>query len=235
MSTTHRYNPALLRRLSTFVETGDAEGMGMALEQLSNSEFRTAGVLLAEDLVPVFAAQGTFPTFFGAVVPRKPKAYLGTFLHAAEKLYAQGSLSLTDEWWKTYAADASPIDKRKVLESLLPLARSVEEADTLLSAFVGNEPEARAPYLLRAATTSAYYLLFRDLQRVEGEHDFIRKCYVQLLRDATQRAYNLASIIRHYFDIPDLPGHFSLSLQPYELSRLDLTPETFKKILDGKR
>ncbi len=235
MSTTHRYNPAPSRRLSAFIEADDAVGMAAALEQLNNREFRTAGVLLADELVPVWADKGNFAAFFTTIVPHNPKAYLGTFVRAAEKLYAAEKLALTDSWWAEYAAAASAIDKRKVLEGLLPLARSIAEADALLTALVGNEPEARAPYLLRTATSFAYYLLFRDLKRVEGEHDFIRKCYGLLLREATQRAYNMASIIRHYFDIPNLPGNFSLTLMPYELSRLELTPEAFCKILDGKK
>lgn len=42
----------------------------------------------------------------------------------------------------------------------------------------------------------------------------------------------MASIMRHYFDLQDLPGQFSLKLQNYELSRLEISYKTFTKTLN---
>jgi len=60
----------------------------------------------------------------------------------------------------------------------------------------------------------------------------LKKYYVLLVQKGDHRSFNMACIVRSYFDLTDLPGRFSLHLPPYKLNRLDLTPESFAKILN---
>ena len=48
---------------------------------------------------------------------------------------------------------------------------------------------------------------------------------------ALHLAFNMASILAAYFGLGQLPGTFSLTLSPYELSRLDASYEPFRKLL----
>lgn len=164
-------------------------------------------------------------------MPQKPKAYLGTFLKAAAKLHAKALLNLKDERLHQFSAGCSDIDCRKILDSLLPVTSRREDADILLDEFA-KDTEFRLNALQRAETDLCYFLLFQNLRQEEENKDLIRHHYIVLLKKDNKRAYNMASIMRHYFDLQDLPGQFSLKLQNYELSRLEISYETFTKTLN---
>ena len=55
-----------------------------------------------------------------------------------------------------------------------------------------------------------------------------------LLMLKTQLAYNMASVLKQYFDIDNIPAVFSLHIEPYQLHRLDKGYETFVKVLTNK-
>jgi len=124
MVNVHRHNPALRLRLKTLIDAADAEGLLSLLSSLTNSEQRTAGFLMGEELFDTMPNPAQFLDLFLAIVPTQPKAYLGTFLKAAAALYQNGHIALTDDRWQTYAHSASDIDKRKILEALLPILKA---------------------------------------------------------------------------------------------------------------
>lgn len=229
----HRHNSALRSRLVAAIESGHPEQLAAVMTQLSHSESRTAGYLLSEELLTEVLPAGEFPTWFLSVVPLSPKAYLGTFLKAALRIYAYGNLSLSDKRWEEYAEAASAIDKKKWLEAFLPKARNTEDVARLLQLFSSGTPEGCGPYLLQAGTTPAYYHLFCELRKQADDTDFITRYYYALVKKGDKHSYNLASIIKQYFGMVQLKGNFSLRIQPWELSRLELTPETFAKILES--
>lgn len=232
MVNVRHHNPALQARLRPIVDNADAKALVAALKQLTNSEARTAGVLLADDLLPNMAEPARFTKLFIGVVRSNPKAYLGTFLKAAARLYNKGQLDLTAPAWFQFAQTATGIDCRKSLDAFLPLAKNADEVSALLTNFTNGTPQACIPQLLRTGTTAAYFHMFRLLRQVEDERELLKTCYLQLLKRGGHRDFNMACIIRCYFGLSDLPGQFSLDLPPYKLSRLDLTPEKFAKILN---
>lgn len=231
MTCVHKHNSRLYDRLKPLVAEGNTSALIKLLEQLSHSEFRTASYMLAEDLLPQQTVSSDFMNLFFDVVSQNPKAFLGTFLKAASKLYTKDVLDLNDERFAGFSKICSDIDCRKILESLLPVVTSLEDAYLLLDLFA-RTTELRLNALQRANTTLCYYILFRALRQEEGNKALIRHHYVLLLKKGNKQSYNLASIMRHYFDLHDLPGQFSLKLQPYELSRLEMTYDIFKKILN---
>lgn len=239
MINVRRHNPQLRSRLLAYVESGDAQGLCTCLSALSNMDFRTAGYLLAEDLLLRLPSVGegrtaTFWQFFSTIVPSNSKAYLVTFLKAAAALYGRGELSLSDTRLADYAAQPSttPVDRRKTLEHLLPCVRTAAEASMLLQQFAGGEAAARIPFLLKAGTPVCYYLLFHTLKTLDEDRELLRHCCLSLVRKGDRLSFNLACIIRHYFDVADLPATFSLQLRPYQLGRLDDSFESFMKILE---
>lgn len=233
MVNVHRHNPALRLRLKSLIDSGDGKGLLAVLQALNNREQRTAGYLLGEELLATMREPQAFLDIFLVVVSANAKAYLVTFLKAARELYGTGQLSLTDERWTAFAATASAVDCCKVLDTLLPVANKADEVAALLQNFATDSAEEQITYLLRSGTTASYYYLFRLLQRVEDQRELLRRCYVGLVQRGEHRSFNMACIVRSYFDLHELPGNFSLNLQPYQFSRLDLTPESFAKVLNS--
>ncbi len=229
----HRHNPILRERLSFFIKTRNASGMGQMLEQLPHSAFRTAGYILAEDLLPALRDGSAFMDFFLRLVPQSPKAYLGTFLRAAVRLHAGGVLSLSDSRWADFATKASSIDSRKLLDTFLPLAETVQEIVFLLKTFCAPTLEAQGPFLLKAGTAVSYCHLFHLLRLAEGDDSTLKHYYVLLLRKGDQRSYNMASIIRVYFGLSNLPGNFSLQLKPYQLGRIEDSPQQLIDLIES--
>jgi hypothetical protein len=125
----------------------------------------------------------------------------------------------------------STIDCRKVLEALLPLAKKHEEITFLLRHFTADVQQ-RIALLLRITTLPAAYALFQEMKTMEEDTSLLRSTCLALMKRGDARAFRLASLCVSYFGLEELPGTFSLTLQPYELSRLDQSYETFKACFD---
>lgn len=232
MTEVRRHNPVLRSRISACLSQGAPEALADLLAGLSNMDFRTAGYLLSDELLPEMKDSPAFWKFFCAVVPRSPKAFLGTFLKGASGMYERGCLDLTDDGLEQFSLRATPIDCRKILETLLPVVKTGNEVERLLRLFCDEEAGSRASFLLKAGTTVCYYQLFRVLKTLDGDPDTLRRYCILLMRKGDRRSFNLAGMLCRYFDIAALPGTFSLRLQPYQQSRLDESYDSFCKILN---
>ncbi len=229
MSSVRRHNPALQARLEAFLQAADYEGLYGMLNQLHATDFRTAGYLLGEVLLPVLTGDAYWEVFL-AIVPRAPKAYLGTFLKAGRQLYEAGRLSVSGDVLRRFVeAGATDIDRKKTIDAFLPLLCTPGEAEGLLNAF-DVEPGQRISYLLSAGSRPCCFLLFRQL-KVMDDLSLIRRCCLALIRRGDRLSFNLASLLTHYFALEGIPGTFSLQLHPYEQGRLDASYEAFDKIL----
>lgn len=216
----HRHNPALSQKLLPYIVADDPSGLYALLQSLTVAEFRTAGYLLAEDLL-VRCPSSVFWHFFLEIVPRHSKAYLGTFLKAASHLFRSGGLALDEDVLGQFAKGATVIDIRKTLDAFLAMPVDAAQAELLVRLLADNRLDLAAPQLLKAGTPVAYYVLFCLLRTAEADHALLRHYAVMLIRKGDPLSFKMASVLRQYFDLKDLPGHFSLQLAPYELSRLE--------------
>lgn len=232
MATLHRHNPTLASRLKAYVDAADGAALAFYLRSLTHSERRTAGYMLSENLLPGMQRPQHFFSLFCRVVPTDSKAYLGTFLKAATALYREGKISPADARLYAYAAVATPIDARKILETFLPIVERVEEVEGLVDAFCRREVDAAAGYLIYGGSVACYYVLFRILCHYEDDVERLKRCYIGLLRKNQPTAFHMACVLRDYFALQDLPGRLSLQLPPYQFSRL-MTFEGFAKIVGG--
>jgi len=231
MTTLHRHNALLSQKLQAYIDQRNPQGLLNALNSLTATEFRTAGYLLSAELLPQLSDE-TFWTFFLAIVPADSKAYLGTFLKAAVSLYNSQKLSLKERPLKSFAKIATAIDGHKTLDALLPVLRKPEEVERLLRVFSSYDAGTGAPYLHRAGTSQAYYVLFKLLKTADSQPSLLRRNAIALMKKGDKLSFNLASILCQYFDLRDIPGSFSLRLHPYELGRLDQGFEVFEKTLN---
>lgn len=228
MSTFQRHNAPLQQKLSLLVKGGKVDELQMYLQSLSTSYFRTASFLLAETVLPT-CEEKDFWKFFVSIVPTNAKAYLGTFLKAAVRLYNTKGLSFDKTALRTYAASASTIDKQKILQAFLPIVKQHEEVKSLVELFHSSDEQTYA-LLIRAGTLPCYYVLF-NLLKTSDDSTLIRHVAITLLKRGDSIAYNLVSIIKHYFGVEELPAQLSLKVESYELSRLDANYEKFVKII----
>lgn len=221
----------LKSRLRLALNADEGPALLALLSSLSNAERRTAGFLLGEELLPA-CSEDDFWTLFRHVVPTSPKAHLGTFLKAAARRYQAGTLHFSNEALRAYAeTSASEVDKRKILETFLPLLDKAAEAAALLRLFAPESAATLRALLLKAGTPVCYFFLFRQLQANDEPPAVLRQCCLLLMKKGDRLSFNLASILQQYFGLKGLPGTFSLRLHPYELHRLDGSFETFRKVL----
>lgn len=216
-------------KLNAYVKNNSPEGMRDYLLTLSVSEFRAAGVVLADDVLPQ-VGDNSFWRYLMVVAGSNTKAYLGTFLKAAVKLYRTNKVTVSDDCLKSFADICTAIDRRKCMEALLPQAKVVDDAQALVRLFCDNRLDLAAPFLIKARTAVSYYVLFNMLKAAEA--DEIRRYAIILMRQGDSLSFRLVSILEKYFDLHNLPGSFSLRLESYELSRLDGGYDAFVKILN---
>lgn len=213
------YNSQLL----VFVRQGNAEGMRDYLSTLRNTNFRMASTVLAD--AALWKGCQDFWHFAAVLVAANNRAYLGTMLKAAAVISAPLP---TPEFAASCTTD---IDRKKVLESLLTTVRQPADVNQLIHDFPINAPGVTEGILFRVGTSVCYFVLFNLLKQYEDRPDYLRRYGIELIRKGDKRSFNLACVIKEYFGLAELPGTFSLSLQPYELSRLDTSYDTFLTIL----
>lgn len=231
MAQLRRHNPILEKRLQVHVTDGNAEALLDVLGGLSNADFRTAGYLLREKLLPEPQVAPQLWHLLLGVVPADSKAYLGTFLKPLSAQIAAGHINFDFDTLSAFAAHCTPLDSRKTLEALLPMAGHPDEVRRLLQLFTPEDDNLRIAVLLQAATAPACYELFRLLRRLEHKPAELRRYCLLLMQRGTKYAFNMAGILQKYFDLDELPGSFSIHIESYHLGRLDESYEKFLSIL----
>ena len=240
MLTEHRYNPVVSRMLSSLARNADWEKMADYLNGLSHSQFRIAGYILSEETL-LQLNHNNFWNCFNHIVTTSPKTYLVTFLKAAVRNYQQERVQLDDKTLRHLAGLAPnasssvhggrSLNERKTLSMFLPVLRSSDEVTRLFQDFGVEDLRIQIDYLLPVDTTVCSYALFHLLRKLDDDFDYLTEVCRRLIRRGGDHAFNLVSIMKCYFDLPLVNGHFSLRLKAYELSRLDNSYEDFKKIM----
>ena len=71
------------------------------------------------------------------------------------------------------------------------------------------------------------------MRQVEHDRDLLARCCRVLMKRGDALSFNLASVAKVYFDLPQVKGTFSLSLSPFQLGWLETSFENFKKVMQG--
>lgn len=238
------YKTSALRARLLAAATAEASGTPLPalLAALSVADRRAAHRLLAEDILPGLDAE-RFWMLFEQTVPTDSRAFLGTFLRAAERGLRGRTLSVDFTALSRFGkgeTPATPIDRRKTLEALLPLLSTPEQVRSLIDCFppmslrelvsaAFASPRAKAGQRTEP-TLQALFVLF-SLMREEDEPALLRPVLLDLIRQNTPRAYRLAAIAQQYFGLTDIPCTFSLRIAHYELSRLDCGYDYFCRLM----
>jgi len=230
----NHFNPAINSKLKALATYKDWNGMLVYLRSLSNSGFRTASYLLAERIL-IALGNEDYWACFDIVARSDMKAFLMTFLKAAVANYKSGTLSFDNPVFIAFAeatqAQVQSLDRQKTLRTILPILLTPSEANCVLNAFCGELAERQINYIIQSAESKPlYYVMFKRLQSLDNvEH--VANALSLVMKRSTPLAFNFVSISRLYFGVEGMPGHFSLTLQPYELSRLESNYDDFISIL----
>ncbi len=238
------YHPMIYARLRQLFDAGDWEMLTAYLDGLSHSHFRTAGYLIGERLLTDVPA-ATFWDVASRLILWQPKAFTVTMAKAAAPRLSAGTLTLADDGFLRLAAalegDSHLLDRQKLLLQWLPVIAEPQALERLFDLLRVGEARRRVDFLLRTEGLTAAFVLLRTLRFEEHDRDYLTAVCRQLIHRASTLAhsagqadslsYNLASLLRTYFDLQDLRGTFSLTLQPYELSRLDTDFDTFCRVV----
>lgn len=229
-------SPALERVLRDKLRADNPEALSSWLVTLSHGEAHKVGCLLGEKLLPQ-VDEDLFWRHFRYLSLWEPKAYLGTCLKAAVKRHSLGCLDLSHPVFLDYAHEVvhrgAVIDKAKTLSALLPLLQKPEEITLLLDAFQVRVAGERASLLLRCESLAACYCLFETLRCAEDDTPLLERCCRELARRGGRYSFNLASLVRSYFDLSSVGGTFSLQLEPYQLHRASLSYERFRQVMQS--
>jgi len=234
MTIYHHYNSSISNKLNYFVQAKNWNDVILYLSKLSHSDFRTACNIFSEEILTALSSSDYWECFF-SIVKTNTKAFLQTFLKAAVKNYNSGTLSLFDPhlqlFGKWVTEKNTIIDEKKLIQAFLPILNTTREAEFLFTIFHIEDVHQRISYLIREESLICYYELFQCFRKIDHEPNLLTNYCNQLIEKRTNRSFNLVSIMKCYFDLPDVRGQFSLRPNSYELSRLDSSFEDFKKIL----
>lgn len=228
MNSDKHYNPAISRCLQTFAGQCDWQGLLSYLDTLSNAHYRTAGYMLGERILPTLDEENRWDLSI-ALVGYNAKAFLVTVLKALSEALQSGALSLRSEGSKRFLTHVrkNQVDTQKTLMNLLPVMDNPDDVQWLFRQVGVEEGEARLVYLLRIPTMPTSYALFHTLKFLEHDRKLLVRVAVYLIKRGDSLAFNLASLLKVYYDLEEVRGTFSLRIEPYQLARLDGSYEAF--------
>lgn len=227
------YHPLILQRLSSLFAARDWNGVHTYLSTLSHAHFRTAGYLMGERLMPELCREDFWEVML-RLVQWQPKAFVVTTAKAATPRLMQGTLSLTDTGFQRLATALQGqerwIDRKKLLLQWLPVAQEPATIETLFRLLQVNDIRQRVEFLLHTDSMAAAFVLLRSLRFEEHDREWLAQVCRALMKRGDNLSFNVASLIRTFFDLQEVKGVFSLNIQPFELTRLETDYESFKRI-----
>lgn len=229
MISERHYSRNLYIQLDAMLRRDDvAEALPAWLSSLSRASFRTAGYILGEQIAPRLPSD-RFWFLFLLLVRYDARAFLVTMLKALLLRLGEGSVSLDDEGFLelSHQLALNAVDRQKTLRLLLPHIDEVDKIRRLFLSLGLSDEEEWIPFLVDCSTLPAFYLLFLALRRRDHELAFMLRLAVHLAKRGDALSFNMASLMKAYFGLEELRGTFSLTLSPYELSRIELSFPVF--------
>lgn len=222
------FDPAVNARLQTLVGGRDWQGLTAYLGGLSHAHFRTAGYMLGERIMPALPEAEAWE-MASVLIEFNDRAFLVTLMKAVAEGLRSDRLHLRTSGCRTLLAQLrpNPINVQKALAILLPVTDRLEDVQWLMNKLEMEEAESRIALLIRIPTLPCSFVLFHTLKYVEHQRSLLIRATVFLMKRGDGLSFNLASLIRTYYDLEEVKGTFSLHLEPYKLARIENSYEAF--------
>ncbi|MBO4673740.1 MAG: hypothetical protein J5616_05270 [Bacteroidaceae bacterium] len=218
-----------------FVGTRDWDGLERMLRSLSNMEFRRMECVMREEVLTELENEVFWDTLLHIIIYKRAAFISGAT--AVGHLAQNGSLDFEVESVRRLYGHLQETDEASIVKMcnmMLPELLTEAQIMGMWQAFHVENEVTRLTMLLKVDSPLSYYLIFKTLKLIEDKV-VARKCSMSLIKRMDDRAFNAVCIIKTYFGLDDLPGRFSMKIEPYELSHIDRNFDTFVHVLNGKR
>lgn len=227
---------SIKENIQPLVERHDWDALRQVFSRMTNMEFRKTEGVMRNDILPGLSNEDFWEALFHLVVYRH-QAFI-TCILAVKHLVADNTLAFNNRWIEELVAfltQNSPGTLQKLMTMAIPIMETETQINEMFNAFGFENERDRIAALINVATPLAYYVLFKILKHLADNRELVRKCCIFILKKNDELSYNMASIIREYFDITDIRSRFSLAVAPYELCFIDSSYENFEYVVTGKR
>ena len=222
--------------LLQLISNANWPGLYDRLGRMTNAEFRRTEQVIRESVMPTLSNAHYWDTFLHLLVYRR-QAFLSSIL-AIRHLSHSGELDFTATEALAFIGwihANSPESAVKLLRMGIPMLVSSQQILSMIQwADIADSREV-ASILTKETSPHAYHALFMMLKHNDDHPALLRSACMAMLRKGDDMSFNMASILRSYFDIQDINSTLSLQVEPYELSYLDQSADNFMHVLKGRR
>ena len=221
--------------IQQFIRTHDWEGLNKMLGSLSNMEFRRMERVMREEVLVGLENDAFWETLLHIIIYKRA-AFISCVV-AVEHLAEDGTLRFENadaERLYQHLKETNPPSIVKICNMMIPHLRTEKQIEDMFRAFHVDNDITRLAILLKVDSPPSYHLIFKTLKLVDDKV-VARTCCMAIIKRHNDMAFNMVSLVKAYFGLEDLPAHFSLNVEQYELSHIDRDFGTFMNILNGKR
>ncbi len=225
----------LKERAYRLVKERKWDELAQLMESLSNMEFRRMERVMREEVLTELPNELFWETLLHIIIYKRAAFLSGVM--AVGHLAEGGTLDFGVESVRRLYDHLKETHREslvKLCNMMMPLLRTEKQVTGMFEALHIEQEVTRLSVLLKDDTPLSYFLIFKTLKMADDKI-VARKCCMVLMRRRNDRAFNAACLIKAYFGLDDLPGQFSLTIEPYELSHIDRNYDTFLHALNGKR
>lgn len=218
-----------------FIRMHDWEGMNKMLSSLSNMEFRRMECAMREEVLTELDNDAFWETLLHIIIYKRVAFISGVI--AIEHLAKDGTLRFDSkdvERLYTYLKETHPQSIVKICNMMIPHLQAEQQMWDMFKAFHIDNDITQLSILLKVDSPLSYYMIFKTLKLIEDKV-VVRKCCMAIIKRHNDMAFNMVSLAKAYWGLEDLPAHFSMNVEQYELSHVDRDFCTFMNILNGKR
>lgn len=218
-----------------FIRSHDWDGMNKMLDSLSNMEFRRMERVMREEVLIKLENDVFWETLLHIIIYKRTAFISGVV--AIEHLADDGTLRFNGkdvEGLYAHLKETHPQSIVKICNMIIPHLRTEQQMGDMFKTFHIDNHITQLSILLKVDSSISYYMIFKALKLIEDKV-VARKCCMAIIKRHNDMAFNMVSLIKTYFGLDDLPAHFSLNVEQYELSHIDRDFDTFMNILNGKR
>lgn len=218
------------------IRSKDWNELTRLFQSASNAEFRKMETMVRERVMPQLTNEEFWVAYLHLLQYRR-QAFLPCIL-AIVGLAKAGTLDLSckeaQEVSRWLHAN-SPESVVKIVRMAVPLLTTAGQIEGFLRLFEFHDERECVAVLVKESTPYAYYALFNVLRHAADNQPLLRSACLAIMKKNDDMSFNMASLLRSYFDLNDIKSTFSLQIEPYELSYIEQSYENFEHILKGKR